>query len=80
MKDLLEYILKNLVTKPEEIKIEEETAEGTVNFNLTVNPEDIGMVIGKAGHTIRSIRRLLVARAMAENSNLRVNLNLQEVK
>ncbi|MCL5783879.1 MAG: KH domain-containing protein [Patescibacteria group bacterium] len=80
MRELLEYIVKSLVSKPEKVEIQEETIEGTVNFNLTVDSEDMGVVIGKAGQTIRSIRRLLVTRALAEDRSLRVNLNLQEVK
>lgn len=80
MKDLLEYIIKNLVSKPDQIQIVEENVDGGINFNLTVDQEDMGMVIGKSGQTIRSIRKLLIARAMAEESNLRVNLNLIEVK
>ena len=80
MRELLEYIVKNLVTKPDEVKIEEENSQDTINFNLTVAAEDMGLVIGKSGQTIRAIRRILVTRAMAENPNIRVNLNLQEVK
>lgn len=80
MKDLLDYIIRSLVSKPDEIKIEEVKEDDTINFNLTVSPDDMGLVIGKAGQTIRSIRRLLVTRAIAENNNLRVNLNLQEIK
>ena len=80
MKDLLEYMVKNLVSKPDAVSIDEETMDEGINFNLTVDPEDMGMVIGKAGQTIRSIRKLLIARAMAENSNLRVTVNLTEVK
>jgi len=78
MRELLEYIVKNLASKPEQIKIEEKVEDSTVNFNLTVDPLDMGMIIGKAGQTIKAIRRLLVARAMAENQQLRVNLNLTE--
>lgn len=80
MKDLLEYIVKNIVSKPEAIKIEETQEDGVINFNLTVDTEDMGLIIGKSGQTIRAIRRLLVARAMAENQGVRVNLNLQEIK
>jgi len=80
MQELLEYIVKSLVSKPEEVKIEEETSEGMLNFNLTVALEDMGLIIGKAGNTIKSIRRLLVTRAMAENNNLRVNVSLVESK
>ncbi|MBI4037366.1 KH domain-containing protein [Candidatus Daviesbacteria bacterium] len=78
MDELLEYIVKNLVSKPEEVKIEQVREDGVVNFNLTVAADDMGLIIGKAGQTIRAIRRLLVARAMAEG-NIRVNLNLQEI-
>ncbi|KKS70063.1 hypothetical protein A3A14_02140 [Candidatus Daviesbacteria bacterium RIFCSPLOWO2_01_FULL_43_38] len=80
MKDLLDYIVKSLASKPDAVQITEETEGDTVNLSLSVAPEDMGMVIGKSGQTIRSIRKLLIARAMAENSNLRVNLNLVEVK
>ncbi len=78
MKDLLEYIVKGLASKPDEVVIHEEETDDTINILLSVAPEDMGIVIGKSGQTIRAIRRLLVARAIAENRNLRVNLNLQE--
>lgn len=80
MKDLLDYIVKSLVSKPEAVQIDEVNADGGISLNLSVAPEDMGMVIGKSGQTIRSIRKILIARAMAEDSNLRVNLNLVEVK
>lgn len=76
MKDLLEYIVKNLVTNPDAVSISEQTNEGEVNFILDVDPLDMGIVIGKGGQTIKSIRRLLSVRAMAEN--VRVNLQLTE--
>lgn len=79
MRELLEYLIKSLVSKPETVQIEEEGGEGAINFKLTVAPEDMGLVIGKSGQTIRAIRRLLSARAMAEGSNLRVFVNLNEV-
>ena len=80
MKDLLEYIVKSLVSKPDAVIITESNEEGAVNLSLTVAPEDMGITIGKAGQTIRSIRKLLIARAMAEGDNIRVNVNLQEVQ
>lgn len=79
MKDLLEYIIKSLVSKPDAVQINENQSETMVNIDLTVAPEDMGLVIGKSGQTIKALRRLLIARAMAENSNLKVSLNLQEV-
>ena len=76
MKDLLEYIVKNLVSKPEAVEISEETVDNNYNLSLKVDPADTGIVIGKSGQTIKAIRKLLITRAMAENRNLRVNLNL----
>ena len=79
MKDLLDYLVKSLVGKPDEVKIEDKTDESGLTFTLTVSPEDMGLVIGKGGKTIRSLRKMLTARAMAENSTQRVYLNLTEI-
>lgn len=79
MNDLLDYLVKSLVSKPEEVKIENGDSEAGLTYTLTVAPEDMGMVIGKGGQTIRSLRKMLTARAMAENANQRVYLNLAEV-
>lgn len=76
MKDLLEFIVTNLVTNPEAVSIEEKTEEGNINLLLTVDPKDMGLIIGKNGQTIRAIRKLLSVRAIAEN--VRVNLQLNE--
>lgn len=76
MKDLLNFIVTNLVTKPESVSIDEKIEEGNVNLNLTVDPSDMGLIIGKSGQTIRAIRKLLTVRAIAEN--VRVNLQLVE--
>lgn len=76
MKELLNFIVISLVTKPEAVSIDEQTQEDTVNLNLTVDPSDMGLIIGKNGQTIRAIRKLLTVRAIAEN--VRVNLQLVE--
>lgn len=76
MKDLLNFIVTSLVTKPEAVLIDEHTHEGMVDLNLTVDPSDMGLIIGKNGQTIRAIRKLLTVRAIAEN--VRVNLQLTE--
>ena len=76
MKDLLDYIVKNLVSKPEAVSIDEQNSNGNVDLYLTVDPSDMGIIIGKGGQTIRAIRKLLTVRAIAEN--VRVNLQLNE--
>lgn len=77
MKDLLTYIVTNLVSKPDEVKIDEQRGSGNVELLLTVAPEDMGIIIGKGGQTINAIRKLLTVRAIAEN--VRINLQLQDV-
>lgn len=76
MKDLLEYIVTSLVTNPEAVSIDEQSEEGNVNLTLSVDPQDMGLIIGKNGQTIRAIRKLLTVRAISEN--VRVNLQLNE--
>ena len=77
MKDLLEYLVKNIVAQPEAVKIEAtETPEGFVNLKLSVAPEDMGMVIGKGGRIIRALRNLVRVKAIKENK--RVNVELTE--
>lgn len=76
MKDLLSFIVTSLVTKPEAILIDEQKNDSDITLNLTVDPSDMGLIIGKSGQTIRAIRKLLTVRAIAEN--VRVTLQLTE--
>lgn len=76
MQDLLKYIVTNIVTNPDAVVVEEQNIDGDVNLILTVDPADMGIVIGKGGQTIRSIRKLLTVRAIVEN--VRVNLQLND--
>ena len=76
MKDLVEYIVKQIVSNPDDVLVEEQRSEEGVNLLLTVNPADMGMVIGKAGQTIKSIRKLVTIVAM--NENVRANLQLND--
>ena len=62
MKELVEFLAKSLVDKPDEVKIHtfERGDQGTV-IELEVAPEDLGKVIGRQGRTARAIRTLLAA-------------------
>ncbi len=77
MRELVEYIVKQLVNNPDDVVVEETSQEGQVELLLTVNGEDMGIVIGKGGQTIKALRKVLTVRAMADN--VRVNLRLNEV-
>jgi predicted RNA-binding protein YlqC (UPF0109 family) len=70
----VEYIVKSLVSKPEEVKIERRIDEKGVLLELTVDPEDLGRVIGKRGATAQSLRTLL--RALGTKNDARYNLKI----
>ena len=76
MDELLTYIAQNLVNNPDDVKVDVNSGAGQVNLLLTVNPEDMGLIIGKGGQTIKAIRKLLITKAIVEN--VRVNLQLVE--
>lgn len=77
MKDLLSFIVENIVNNASEVVINElTTPSGEVTLELKVSPEDMGLVIGKGGKVIKSIRNLIRTRAILENK--RINLVLVE--
>ena len=59
MKDLIAYIAKALVDKPEEVVVTEIRGQQTSVIELKVAKEDIGKIIGKQGRTAQAIRTIL---------------------
>ena len=70
----VEFIVKTLVSKPENVTVEREIDERGVLLSLTVDPEDVGRVIGKRGATAQSIRTLL--RVLGTKNGARYNLKI----
>lgn len=70
----VEFIVKSLVGKPDAVKVERRIDEKGVLLELTVDPEDLGRVIGKRGATAQSIRSLL--RALGTKNDARYNLKI----
>ena len=60
-KDLIEYIAKELVDHPEQVKVSEIEGERTSVLELSVAKEDFGRVIGKQGRIVTAIRIILGA-------------------
>ena len=63
MKEFIEYLIKHLVDKPEEVQINEIAGERTVVYELRVGEGDMGKVIGRRGQTAISLRTLIAAAA-----------------
>jgi uncharacterized protein len=70
----VEYIVKSLVSKPDLVEVERRIDEKGVLLELTVDPEDLGRVIGKRGATAQSLRTLL--RALGTKNDARYNLKI----
>jgi predicted RNA-binding protein YlqC (UPF0109 family) len=70
----VEFIVKSLVSKPDAVSIERRIDEKGVLLELTVDPEDLGRVIGKRGATAQSLRTLL--RALGTKNDARYNLKI----
>ncbi len=73
----VEYIVKSLVGHPDDVVVDRVVDEKGVLLTLTVNPEDLGRVIGKRGATAQSLRSLL--RALGTKNDARYNLKIVDV-
>ena len=74
MKQLLEYIVPNIVNHPEDVVINETEENGLTSLSIKVNPEDMGRVIGKSGKVIKAIRQ--IGRIIAIKKGIRVNIDV----
>ena len=72
----LDYVVKALVDKPEQVKIDRTVDEMGVLLTLSVEAEDMGKIIGRSGNTAKAIRTLL--RVVGMKHNARVNLKINE--
>lgn len=61
LKELVEFMAKSLVDKPEKVQVTENKGEQTIVIELKVAEEDLGKVIGRQGRTAHSMRRILSA-------------------
>lgn len=75
-RDFVEFIVKEIVTKPEEVEVTRQVDEMGVLLSVKVNPEDMGLLIGRQGSTAKAIRTL--ARIIGMRNNARVNLRIEE--
>lgn len=74
MKDTLTYIISAIVEKDDKVSITEEEDSGIVNFTVSVDPSDMGKVIGKEGKVIKAIRNVMRIPAMKQNKKIYITL------
>jgi len=74
--EFIEYVVKMLVDRPEDVKTDRSVDEMGVLITLKVNPQDLGQVIGRQGQTAKALRTLL--RVVGAKNHARVNLKIYE--
>ncbi len=75
-RDFIEYVVKQLVANPDDVKVTRTVDEMGVLISLEVHKDDMGKVIGKSGQTAKALRVLL--RVIGSKNNARVNLKILE--
>jgi hypothetical protein len=74
VKELLEYIARALVDKPEDVNVEVVEGDRSVILQLKVAPEDVGKVIGKQGRIAQALRTLIRASAVKQGKRAIVEI------
>lgn len=74
IKNLAEYLVKSLVTKPDEVLLAARENEKTILMELKVATEDLGRIIGKEGQTINAIRTVLQAVAASHGKKIQLDV------
>lgn len=77
MRELLDFLIKN-ITGIEDYEIEEETEDTFTRFIVTTNEDEAGLVIGKRGKTVKTIRNLLKVRATLEDKGVAISVEGKE--
>jgi predicted RNA-binding protein YlqC (UPF0109 family) len=74
MKYFLDFILRRLVSNPDDVDVRETEGKEGKTFLLTLHPDDVGRVIGRNGRTIGAIRNLLNATSLKADSRVAVEI------
>lgn len=77
MKELVEFLAQSLVEHPESVSVTEEERGDVTVYHLSVDPTDLGKVIGRQGRIAKAMRNVLSAAAYRQNK--RVVLDITEV-
>ena len=76
MKELLTYLVQNLVEKPDEVSVTEREANGETVFEVRVADGDMGKVIGRQGWIVKEIRILM--KAVAQRKGKKVSVEIMD--
>jgi predicted RNA-binding protein YlqC (UPF0109 family) len=74
MRDLVEFVVRALVSEPDAVRVDEVEENGDIVLEVHVAPDDLGRVIGKEGRVANAIRTLAKAAATVEGGRVMVEI------
>lgn len=74
MRELVEYLARGLVDNPDKVRVSETESDGTLILEISVDPDDVGKIIGRRGRIITSVRTVVKAAAMKQGIRVRVEV------
>jgi predicted RNA-binding protein YlqC (UPF0109 family) len=74
MKELLEYLARELVDNPDGVQVSEEQDDRGILLQLHVDPDDMGKVIGRGGRIARAIRQVVKTAAIRRGVHVHVDI------
>jgi len=74
MKALLQFLVESIAQNPKEVKIKENTTGDLVELTIQAHPDDLKIIIGKGGRTIKAIREVVRIKALMADKKVKVNI------
>ncbi len=74
MKELIETIAKALVDQPDKVSIHEKEDERSIVFELSVDPDDMGKIIGKQGRVAKALRTVVYTVARKDKKRVYIEI------
>ena len=72
MKEFLEFLIQSIVNYPQEVAVQEKEVADVASLTVKANPEDIKVIIGREGRTIKAIRNLLWVIATKQGKKINI--------
>jgi len=74
MKEFVEYLVKNIVSEPDSVKVNLKEGDQRALIEIRVAPDDVGKVVGKKGRVIHSLRTIAISIGMRVGQKVQLEI------